>query len=195
VSYTFTTGEYGTYNITESDTGEGGPLSYDNETAESFMKLNGLSRDGFDNLYADGTLAPGHKYGSDWNVYSTDPKKDNRPIGGAVHLGGKKYVFFGKQQIDMYLYRGAFINPEMLYLTIGHELIHVGLYNQGISSNEALFHNHEATAYSWSIAQAALWGLSTKTYIDNMKYHIGKGGVPYPYNTMVPMRPARPVRP
>ncbi|GHV29799.1 hypothetical protein FACS1894177_01290 [Bacteroidia bacterium] len=196
VSYPFTTGAYGTYNITESDNKEwiGEPLTYNNETAEAFMKLNNLKRDGFDNLYANGTLASDNYSNADGSVYYTDSEGGKRKTWGAARLRGKKYIFWGKQQIDMYLYKNAFRSPETLYLTIGHELVHVGLYNLGITNN---LHNHEVTAYSWSVLQAATWGLPTflETYTAMMNFHIGKGGKPYPYNTMVPISPTRPIKP
>jgi hypothetical protein len=193
-TYSLNSGHYGVFNVDEKSYGEfvGEPLSYDNETAESFMELNQLKRDGFDNLYADGTVAPGSKYGADGHVYYTKDGVKTR-TSGAAEYSGKKYLFFGKQEINVYLYSSAFQNPEYLYLVIGHELIHVGLYNLGIRGDTEYTHNrHEATAHSWSYDQATLWGLS---HVAGQYKNIRDSYNSYPYPYQKPVRTSRPVRP
>ncbi|GHT76442.1 hypothetical protein AGMMS50262_14630 [Bacteroidia bacterium] len=159
------------------------------------MESNNLKRSGFDNLYADGTLAPGNSYGEDGHtVYYKDSKGNRRPTTGAAKYHFKKFGFWGKQRIDMYLYPNSFRSPEELYLTIGHELIHVGLYNLGNYGETEYSHaRHEATAYSWNYDQSMLWGLSyvAKQYNYNIT-NIGNGN-PYPYQK--PTRILRPIRP
>jgi RHS repeat-associated protein len=178
---------YGTYDVNVSDVESlGDPIQYSTTSAREFMGRNNLEMDEITAIYADGSL-PGSEYEvrEGGGVYN---KKTNAEIGGVTKYAGKEYFLFGKQRIYMYLFKNSFSSPERLYLTIGHELVHVHLYYTGNYD----IGKHEATAYTWSSMQAGQWGLTrlANDYYWNI-WKIGNGK-PYPYNRSI--RIERPVR-
>ena len=161
VSYTAKSGLYGTFNVNDPDyeIAYDDPIPYDMEAAYKFMLANGLADDlktnsEWQNLYADGRIP-----NSDYSYESGKvlDKKGNT-VNGITYFRGKNGFLglCGKQLIDIYLYQTAFRNPEKLYLTIQHELVHVNLFSMGYYDNE----RHEGTAYKQSQMQADAWGLS-----------------------------------
>ena len=207
VGYTARTGDYGYHDVSaQTDAEVGDPIPYNKKTAnkyvENFMALNDLDGSGVTNLYADGTLPSGYYYGEDGWVYNSK----GRAVDGLAHNRGKEYLFWGKQRTDMYIFSSAFSSPENLYLTIGHELVHIDLYRRCNLGNSDVDRGYnEATAYHWSERQAREWGLYTwASQFGKMINNIGDGGGNgiYPqyvggrqrgYPTLIPIRKARPV--
>ena len=191
VSYTADTGNYGTYNVEAKNDNSGKPIPYNNETAELFMEKNSLERTGFDNLYADGTLAPeNYRDSKTGKIYYYDRDGKIRFTDGAVRLGIKKYIFWGKQPHNLYLYTNAFSSPEYLHIVIGHELVHVELNNLGLDIAD----RQEINAYTYSYEQAQFWGLPyAKQYLDLKNDYIKQGFLPYEYHR--PIRTSKPVWP
>ena len=149
---------------------------FDNELTDSNSK--------WQNLYADDSFASKkYRYNEEGNVVN----ENGELVGGAVRYHGKKYVFWGKEQIDIYLYRPSFKNPERLYLTIGHELVHVDLHYLGYHDHS----KHEATAYKWSSEQAKAWGWTGN--VNDYNARVRFYGTPYPYQRSI--RSDRPINP
>jgi hypothetical protein len=160
------------------------------------MFENGLTdiNEQWNNLYADGRLVnKDYHYNESGDVIN----KEGHEILGLTNPYRK---FLGKWNFDIYLYKAAFINPEKLYLTIGHELIHVALFRLGYTDSDKLNGDrHEATAYEWNRYQAAAWGLYAKAeyyYWTGMRGEgAGFGNCQKPYLYQRPILPNRPVKP
>lgn len=62
---------------------------------------------------------------------------------------------------DVFLSKTAFQSRDALYLTIGHEYIHVRLNYGG--QNLSIY-SQERVAYQWSIQQGQAWGMDVSSY-------------------------------
>lgn len=66
---------------------------------------------------------------------------------------------------DVYLYKGAFVSKEQLYLTMGHEYLHAGFNMLSTSiANRYITHYQHAAIYDWSKAQAEAWHYNESYY-------------------------------
>jgi hypothetical protein len=142
-------------------------MEYSNEYAQKFSDTHFTDVRGVKNLYADGTMPKGYREVGDYvqNV------KTKEFVGGLTrHLG------IGKGS-DVYLYKTAFISPEKLYLTMGHEYIHAAFNNLGRGSLDGK--RQDAVAYNWNMRQAHKWGFSGYE-AEVTKYARFNGGS-YPY--------------
>ena len=104
-----------------------------------------------DHLYADGSIPDGYTIDKDGWVFS--PK--NKPVGGVTVYNG-----IGKRtgtRSDVYLFKVAFTSKEKLYLTMGHEYVHVYLNYGGTTLDEVA---QERVAYKWSMDQANAWNMT-----------------------------------
>jgi len=190
VSYTAKTAPHGTYDINDQSYlyDAENPMPYDNNSAYEFMKANELtdSNNKWRNLNSDGTLPPGYKYDEDGNVENSKGIK----VLGTTYPVRKKYLFWGKQHYDIYLYKNAFKNPEILFFTIGHELVHVDLFHLKYEGGG----QHEASAYGWEIKQAK--ALNMFDYATSLERFLDKkypGFTAFPYQR--PIRTSRPINP
>jgi len=124
--------------------GEG--MTYSNEYAKGFSDTNfGENIKGLDNLYADGSL-PSFNYTRNGDLVLNK--------NGVTVNGSTRYNGVGRGS-DVYLYKSAFVSPKQLYVTMGHEYIHVAI-------NASPYHltgdQHEHIAYSWGEKQWAAFG-------------------------------------
>jgi hypothetical protein len=91
--------------------------------------------------------------------------------------GVTKYLGTGKGS-NVYLAKTAFTSPARLYLTMGHEYIHVGFNSVGkMNSNQ-----QEAVAYKWNEGQATLWKLDASNYAAKAKLYAPYNKSYYPAN-------------
>jgi hypothetical protein len=192
MSYTMTSGLYGTLDVKDEssqyDSYEN-PIPYDRESAYKFMVANDLTdlNNEWQNLYADGTLPDkDYSYNNGKVIY----KKGKDGILGVTKLRGKDGFLglWGNQLSDIYLFPNAFRNPVKLYLTIGHELVHVWLNYRGYDYTNS----QEATAYRWSADQAKAWNMNI---LSNKYNSMGNGYSKYPYPYERQVRINRPVYP
>ena len=131
-------------------------VEYSNEAAKQFSDDNFGHIMNLNNLYADGTLPQG--YVSKENIVYNK--------GGDVVLGST--VYLGNRKSNVYLYPRIFQSKKNLYLTMGHEYIHVKLFafNPTISSDRA-----HKLIYKWQYNQSDLWNMpsnNTKLYYKSL---------------------------
>jgi RHS repeat-associated protein len=145
--------------VPESESGPikvGKDMDYSTDYAKKFSdrafrkNIKGLGK-----LYANGDYPSGHYSGDGVNserVYVSSTNKQT--LGSAVYKG------WGKT--DVYLYKAAFTSMERLYLTMGHEYLHVG-YNTlpNFLDADAKHHNEIAV---WEYNQARLWNFDVEFY-------------------------------
>ncbi|MCR8667506.1 DUF6443 domain-containing protein [Aestuariibaculum sp. M13] len=96
--------------------------------------------------YADGTAPKGYIYNEKNGVLYS--KKGT----GALAVTRYDHTIL---RSDMYMGRAAFVSKEALYLTTGHELMHIAHFSAGLFS-EVKGHN---SIYDWQYQQAKAWGL------------------------------------
>jgi len=124
--------------------GEG--MTYSNEYAKGFSDTNfGENIKGLDNLYADGSL-PNSEFTRSGDLVLN---KDGLSVNGVTRYNG-----VGRGS-NVYLYKSAFVSPQQLYVTMGHEYIHVAQFasSYNLSSNQK-----EYMAYSWAQRQWLAFG-------------------------------------
>lgn len=121
-----------------------------------FMEKNDLNDENLGTVYADKSLPRGSKERYSIRKGLIYNKKNGTYPLGVTSSKAKRFFFFGKQRFDVYLSQTAFSSPELLYLVIGHELIHVYLYAKGLTDIQL----HERTAYRWTIKQCETWRLN-----------------------------------
>ena len=143
----------------------GKDLEYSNKfvkkfTDDSFGKIKGLTE-----LHADGIFPL--EYSVNGNVVTNNET-------GAQILGVTRYLGTGNGS-DVYMAMAAFSSKEKLYLTLGHEFLHVG-YNISIDQFSVGDRQHRAI-YKWQLDQAKLWKFNVGTYKFN--YNQFKGFTPY----------------
>jgi hypothetical protein len=100
--------------------GDGNPVEYSNESVRSFSKEYFGDVKGLKEVYADGTVQKGYT-AKDGIIYN---KAGNAIDATTVYYAKGKYskVFFSKT---------AFVSKEYLYLSMGHEYMHVAYNYQG----------------------------------------------------------------
>ena len=125
-------------------------MEYSTEYAKSFSDENFGKIKKLDNLYSDGRVpSKEFKIKGDLVFYK------GRNAGGATIYNG-----FGKGS-NVYLFKSSFTSMEQLYLTMGHEYIHVYFNAHGFSKNIA---PQEKAAYKWNIDQARAWKIDYTFY-------------------------------
>jgi|GEM_PF-3355061 len=130
----------------------GNELEYSNKYAKNFSDENfGKDIKGLNELYADGSLPKGYTTKGDVVFNSAG----NPTRGTTVYLGTGKGS-------NVYLYRAAFASKEMLYMTMGHEYLHVGFnINRNIYSSSA---RQESAIAQWQLDQAKLWNYNVNYF-------------------------------
>ena len=131
---------------TSVEVGDG--MEYSNEYAKSFSDRNFGEQRFVKNLFADGRFPKGRGYEmvGDYVVN----KSGETVLGVSLHHG------IGKGS-DVFLYKAAFTSKEQLYLTMGHEYLHVSFYHLGLSSEFSRMDSH-AAIYEWAFRQSLAWG-------------------------------------
>ena len=119
---------------------------------------------GLDNLYADGSL-PNSDFTRNGDLVLN---KEGLSVNGVTRYNG-----IGRGS-NVYLYKSAFVSPQQLYVTMGHEYIHVAQFASfyNLSSNQK-----EYIAYSWDQRQWLVFG----RYVPNPISSIY--GIPFPNYT------------
>ncbi len=151
----FWTGNGATFDQVASITTTGTKAeAYTNNNAKNFSDKHFGKVKGLSDLYADGSMPNGYeKVGDDvFNKYGT------KVSGTTVKVG------LGKS--DVYLYKSAFTSSKQLYVTMGHEYIHVGHFNSGLFN----VNKSEHAAYSWEVAQKQAFGMLKSNQTYNIKY-------------------------
>ena len=93
------------------------------------------------------------------------------PPGGHGLTQDGDFIYKGKEVVNglavynaetrysnIYLFKSAFVSREQLYLTMGHELLHAGLWYTG------KFGNHHGSIHTWQYEQAKVWNYNTDYY-------------------------------
>ncbi|MGB3180746.1 MAG: RHS repeat-associated core domain-containing protein [Cyclobacteriaceae bacterium] len=148
---------------------KGDPVEYNNESAKEFSdKWFGKDIKGVDNLYANGSIPDGYTMKGD-AVFN---RKGNEVLGTTSYNGTGKGS-------NVYLYKKSFEASQKLYMTMGHEYIHVGHLNAGLFN--ARYSEH--AALTWSRNQSKAFGiisynetwanelLNTKYYSESYDYN------------------------
>ena len=153
----FWSGKGATFDMTyiSGDNPPGKPIKYSNQSARDFSdEYFSKNIKGLNTLNADGSLPKGYT--------SKGQAVFNR--NGKEVLGTTSYLGTGKGA-DVYLYQKAFVSTERLYLTMGHEYIHVSHFNAGLLNAS----RGEHAALSWSRDQSKLFNLLpyNKTWANN----------------------------
>jgi len=130
----------------------GNELEFNNNYAKNFSdEYFGKDIKGLNELYADGSLPKGYTTKGDIVLTSAG----NPTRGSTVYLGTGK----GSK---VYLYRAAFASKEQLYMTMGHEYLHVGFnINRNIYSSSA---RQESAIAQWQLDQANFWKFDVSYY-------------------------------
>ncbi len=129
--------------------GDGNPVEYSNGSVRSFSKEHFGDVQGLKEVYADGTVAKGYT-AKDGIIYN---KAGNAVDATTAYYAKGNYskVFFSKT---------SFVSKEYLYLTMGHEYMHVA-YNYAGYSHKGLNKTKHAAIFKWQADQAKLWGHSS----------------------------------
>ncbi len=98
--------------------------------------------------YADGTAPKGYTFNKRRGVFLKKP-------GGRGILGVTEYVN-ARTGSNMYMASKTFSSKELLYLTTGHELLHVAHNSAGFTHRSKAHHS----IYDWQARQAKAWGLN-----------------------------------
>lgn len=69
------------------------------------------------------------------------------------------YLGTGKGS-NVYMAKAAFSSAKQLYLTMGHEYLHVGFYYMGFEN----YNKQHASIYGWEREQSRLWNFRTQHY-------------------------------
>ncbi|MEQ9298568.1 MAG: DUF6443 domain-containing protein, partial [Cyclobacteriaceae bacterium] len=139
------------------EVGEG--LEYSNEYAQKFSDNNFGEVTGLNELHADNTLHPLSKYQVDGDYFVSGTTRAN-----AVTT----YLGTGKGS-NVYFAKAAFSSAEQLYLTMGHEYLHVGFYHGGFDS----FKRQHATIAKWEYDQSKLWNFRVNHYTNRLNSYKG----------------------
>lgn len=103
---------------------------------------------------------------------------DNQILFGATVHGE-----FGKGS-EVYLFKAAFTSKEQLYLTMGHEYLHVAFRHSGIITDFSKWKSH-AVIYDWAFRQSLAWayyGIDVQHYAIMYDNYIGMFSYnPYSY--------------
>lgn len=99
--------------------------------------------------YADGTVPKGgnYTYSSSRGVFVGKRGHDALAVTQYDHVTKRSNMFFARK---------AFTSPEQLYLTTGHELLHLAHHSAGLFKG---FTRGHASIYDWQYRQAKAWGL------------------------------------
>ncbi len=124
-------------------------------------------------------------------VDDTGPTK-NYKLGADGHVRFKTQIAYGStvshgKKSKVYLYRGAFESPAQLYLTAGHEYIHVGFNWHCINVSP---NTEEATAYSWNYRVVTNMKDIPKHVVElyRTRYNETKPHYDHRYNYLMPKR-------
>ena len=129
-----------------------GSMTYSNEYGFNMWKDNFGTKE-LNKLFADGSLPQGYEW------------KGHYLSRGGTHraLAVTRYIASLKKS-DVYLSLAAFESKEQLYLTMGHEYLHV-LYNHaGIGHSPSLNAAKHASIYEWMYQQSSVWNFKTNYY-------------------------------
>lgn len=124
----------------------GDEMEYSNDYAQSFSNRNYGPQKYVKRLFADGTI-PNNNY-----HYEGDYVVNNK---GEFLFGAATHGGFGEGS-DVYLFKAAFTSKEQLYLTMGHEYLHVAFHHSGIFAEFPKLESH-AAIYDWSFRQSLAW--------------------------------------
>ena len=138
----------------------GDDMQYSNSYAKKFSDNNfDLQPIGVKKLIADGSMPAGYKSRGD---YFTNANKIKGLAPGAKKvLGVTEYLGIKERMSNVYIAKAAFISKEQLYLTMGHEYIHAGLFKVGGIKGSDKAH---ASIYDWQYKQAKMWNWNAAHY-------------------------------
>jgi RHS repeat-associated protein len=149
----FWTGDGATFDVpdlqpnADSQVGEG--MEYSNEYGEGYLDYFPEMEHPYE-YHADGTAPPKYTYNNEQGVFYNEQGK---PV-----LGVTRYIY-KLNQSNIYMARKAFSSKELLYLTTGHELLHLAHFSAGLLERKPVTaHN---SIYDWQYRQAKAWGLSS----------------------------------
>ncbi len=147
--------------------GEG--MEYSNKYAKDFSDAHfGKEIKGLNELYAD-RVPNGYQRVGDY--------VQNIKTGDYVD-GIARYLGVGKGGTDVYLFKSAFTDPMKLYMTMGHEYVHIGInvyYGKNVIHNKS-----EAAAYppdvivAWPSYKPYARTCGTVAIIDDINYDLTK---------------------
>ena len=157
---------------TSPEIGEG--LEYNNSFAKRFADTFFGPNKRVNNLFADGTLPPGYTM-QNGVVKNLDKEA---AMASTTYAGGG--------QSNVYLYPAAFKNEGSLYLSIGHEYVHVNLNAAGYHDPKYRA-NGEATAHTWQVRQTEALGGIPNEALKGLKSATAAKGVSYGDQYMVPI--------
>jgi hypothetical protein len=129
----------------------GKDMEYSNSYAQKFSDDNFGKIHGLNKLNADGSKPA---------RYSSKGDHVINPQGDAVS-GVTTYAGHGKW--DVTLFKAAFISKNYLYLTMGHEYLHVSFNSSGLMNNNA----QEASISQWENSQ--LWNFNS--HLEYQQYY------------------------
>ena len=163
----FWTGKGAVFDQMSTYTIKGEPVNYSTEDALAFSdEYFGEDIDGLNELYADGSLPNVKKYKYLYNTKGEVIKYKVLKNGSLQKLGKTNgtTIYLGKSKSNVYLYQTAFASKEQLYLTMGHEYLHVGFNADKHLGNpylESTQKAQDASCYQWEIKVARAWGHDT----------------------------------
>jgi RHS repeat-associated protein len=132
----------------------GDGLEYSNEYAKKFSDNNFGKIKGLNELHADNTLHEASKYKVDGDYFVSGSTKAN-----AVTT----YLGTGKAS-NVYFAKAAFSSAKQLYITMGHEYLHVGFYHGGFDN----YIKQHASIAKWEYSQANLWDFRSDYYLNRL---------------------------
>lgn len=117
----------------------GDGLEYSNEYAQKFSENNFGKIKGLNELHADNTLHELSKYKVDGDYFVSGSTRANA-ITTYLGTGKGSNVYFAK---------AAFSSAKQLYITMGHEYLHVGFYHGGFGN----YNKQHAAIAKWEYSQ------------------------------------------
>jgi RHS repeat-associated protein len=128
----------------------GDGMEYSNDYANKFSEHFGGKMKGLNKLHADGTIPKG---------YSVDGDLVKTPEGEFTY---GTTIYRGKGLSDVYLYKSAFVSKSQLYLSMGHEYLHVSFNRIGLKNTNS----QHASISEWE--NSHLW--NTGSQLDLQQY-------------------------
>ena len=170
----FWTGKGATFDFVNSSNAiegnqKGTEVEFSTKSANQFKDKYFNKVKGVDKLVAENKLDP-RLILKKYTIYGDKVFHGSNEIGRVTIYNG-----IGKGS-DVFLFKEAFKSEINLFMTMGHEFVHVATFGS------KLYTNHEKTAYDWNIQQLTKWGMQNNSlyshYYERFLYY-NKDGMFY----------------
>ena len=155
----FWNGEGATYNLYAKD------LRFSGEKHKIMSEYNNKNLRIFSRRYFGRSMETGLRGGSVYKGLFAEKPDGYNVLGDAWTQDGKGAVLgtttYHTDGSVVNISKAAFASYENLYLTLGHEYIHVQINMNPMYSSDAFRGSQEKVAYAWTEQQASAWDMPT----------------------------------